>query len=39
MRHCLDNKGYSINMINCFNPSYIDEDKKILLSLLKQNIQ
>lgn len=39
MRYCLDKKGYTIEMINCFNKSYTDEDKKILLSLLNQNIQ
>ncbi len=39
MRYCLDKKGYTIEMINCFNKSYTDEDKKILLSLLNQNVQ
>ena len=39
MRYCLDKKGYTIEMINCYNKSYTDEDKKILLSLLNQNIQ
>lgn len=39
MRYCLDKKGYTIEMINCFNKSYTDEDKKILLSLLNQNMQ
>ena len=39
MRYCLDKKGYTIKMINCFNKSYTDEDKKILLSLLNQNVQ
>lgn len=38
MRYCLDKKGYTTEMINCFNKSYTDEDKKILLSLLNQNI-
>ncbi|WP_152632602.1 hypothetical protein [Aliarcobacter butzleri] len=39
MRYCLDKKGYTIEMIDCFNKSYTDEDKKILLSLLNHNIQ
>ena len=39
MRYCLDKKGYTIEMINCFNKLYTDEDKKFLLSLLNQNIQ
>ncbi|AXH16453.1 hypothetical protein CP985_13600 [Malaciobacter mytili LMG 24559] len=39
MRYCLDKKGYTIEMINCFNKSYTDEDKKILLSLLNKNMQ
>ena len=39
MRYCLDKKGYTIEMINCFNKSYTDEDKKILLSLLNHNMQ
>ncbi len=39
MRDCVDKKGYTIEMINCFNKSYTDEDKKFLLSLLNQNVQ
>jgi hypothetical protein len=39
MRYCLDKKGYTIEMIDCFNKSYTDEDKKILLSLLNHNMQ
>ena len=39
MRYCLDKKGYTIKMIDCFNKSYTDEDKKILLSLLNHNMQ
>jgi len=36
MRYCVDKKGYTIEMIDCFNKSYTDDDKKILLSLLNQ---
>ena len=36
MRDCVDKKGYTIETINCFNKSYTDDDKKILLSLLNQ---
>ena len=39
MRYCLDKKGYTIKMTDCFNKSYTDEDKKILLSLLNHNMQ
>lgn len=39
MRDCVDKKGYTIEAINCFNKSYTDEDKKILLSLLNHNMQ
>lgn len=39
MRYCLDKKGYTIEMINCYNKSYTDEDKKILLSLLSHNMR
>jgi hypothetical protein len=36
MRDCVDKKGYTIETINCFNRSYSEDDKKILLSLLNQ---
>lgn len=39
MKYCLDKKGYTIEMINCFNKSYTDKDKIFLLSLLNHNMQ
>lgn len=28
MKYCLDNKGYTIDMINCYNKGYTQEQKK-----------
>lgn len=36
MKYCLDNKGYTIDMINCYNKGYTQEQKEKLLFLLNQ---
>ena len=39
MRDCVNKNGYTIESINCFNKSYTEDDKKILLALLKNKVQ
>lgn len=38
MRYCIDNKGYSFNMIDCFNKGYSLEVKKELLKILNKDL-